>query len=394
MFYRAALLIVLSVVVPALALGPAEDEAAARAAKFSMRQAIEAALKKHPGFTLRTVEFEVKSRGAKYEIELFSKDKQVKIDLSAGGGEVLQSETEEIREDRRAEFGAALEHAKTADFLKALEVAEKYVPGAVVLEAEWEHNVDGSMELEVDLVENGKQIRIDVNPTTLQIIKAFGKPPISGAHIRGDSIVFNFDSDTNGSLPIGWRTREATPEAKANSKPSKDPIAVWAVSEDAAAPSPKHVLTLTSIASSGSGENACMPTGVTFATGTIEVKVRLDSTGGPRGIGVRLFESSAGNSITLENDGVAKKMRLVRTIAGVREVLAEGDNTFTSGVWHTLLLDVKADQIRCSLDGSGVVQAKITAAEVGAVTIWTNPATSASFDSVILAPTPAKTTPP
>lgn len=382
-FLFAALLPTLASI--ALAASPAEDEAAARAAKVSFIDALKAAMAKHPGAILREAKIDTGPHGIAYEIDLFTKDTQFELELHAAHGKILEADSDAIGPGETAEFARFADAVTSGrvDVIKALEVAQNYLPAAATTEIDLAPDDDGLLILEVDLVENGKRTRIDVDAKALKILKAGGKPPIAGAQLRGDSIIFNFDQDETGSLPKGWTTDV---QAGAGRKTEADPFAVWAVTQDATAPTPKNILSLTA-ASGGTGENRASPISAPLTTGTIELKVRMDSTDGERILALRLSEVERSDIVLLLGfDAAKKKARLWSAHADQLEILAEADTSLTPGVWHTVRIELHADRVRCLLDGTGLLDAKFEVKTPRHLTLRTGSTTSASFDSVTITP--------
>ncbi|GMV83288.1 MAG: hypothetical protein AMXMBFR7_44720 [Planctomycetota bacterium] len=188
-----------------------------------------------------------------------------------------------------------------------------------------------------------------------------------------------FDDDTVGRLPEGW---------KAEGTNQRGPVATWMVKADESVASKPNVLALTDTREGSGGTfNLCWSDRVKFQDGVIEVKVkagtgRVDQGGGP----VWRVQDKDNYYVARWNP-LEDNFRLYYVKDGRRVQLDSADVDADPAGWHTIRIEQKEDEIKCSLDGKELLKSQDkTFQEAGGVGLWTKADAATSFDDLTIDP--------
>lgn len=176
----------------------------------------------------------------------------------------------------------------------------------------------------------------------------------------------NFDQDTVGATPSGWRcgvTGRGAPQ--------------WSVEADATAPSKPNVLK-----QSGSGTFPwCVKPDVALADGYLEVRFKPLSGREDQAGGVVWRFKDGDHYYVARANALENNVSLYYTEKGSRHTLKYVNAPVPRNVWHTLRVAFAGKRIQVSLNGKRYIELEdshITGA--GAVGVWTKADSVTLFD--------------
>ena len=187
---------------------------------------------------------------------------------------------------------------------------------------------------------------------------------ILGGEASADTI--NFDKDSVGSLPGGWKcgvTGRGAPK--------------WSVETDSTAPSPPNVLK-----QFGSGTFPwCVKSDVSMADGSIETKFKPISGREDAAGGIVWRWKDGDNYYIARANALENNVSLYYTQNGRRNTIKYVDAPVAKNQWHTLKVEFSGKQIRVSLDGKLYIdQQDEHIVGSGAVGVWTKADSVTAFD--------------
>jgi hypothetical protein len=190
----------------------------------------------------------------------------------------------------------------------------------------------------------------------------------------------SFDAERVGAVPAGWRVE--------GTRQGDGPLATWAVTNDASAPSPPNVLALvTSEHGQDHTFNLCRTDETRFRDGRISVKFKAVSGEVDRGGGPIWRAHDADNYYICRANPLEHNFRVYKVVDGTRKQLATVSVDVPSGVWHTIEVEHIGNRIVCTLDGAARIEAADDALpEVGGVGLWTKADAVTSFDDLTVTP--------
>ncbi len=192
----------------------------------------------------------------------------------------------------------------------------------------------------------------------------------------GRSIIYNFDSDTVGTMPAKFHNARTGQGSEGN----------WAVMADATAPSKPNVVAQTStdttdyrfpllIADEGSFKD--LELGVRFKA----VSGKVDRAGG---LVFRLKD--ANNYYIVRANALEDNYRLYHVVDGKRRQFAGADLKVTAGEWHELRVECVGNKIICTYDGAKKIEATDeTFKDAGKIGLWTKADSVTYFDDLKVA---------
>lgn len=149
--------------------------------------------------------------------------------------------------------------------------------------------------------------------------------------------IFDFDTDTIGTLPNGWKVA-ATNHA--------EPLASWAVISETRPPSGTNALALTaSRHGSISTFNLCWTNSVHFSDGDIELSVKANGGTVDQGGGPIWRVQDANTYYIARGNPLEKNFRVYHVKDGQRTMLASADVSIPASVWHTIRIQHRGDHI-------------------------------------------------
>src|SRR5512142_2971104 len=178
-------------------------------------------------------------------------------------------------------------------------------------------------------------------PSVLRLMVAFGI--LYGLAETAMAETVNFDQETIGALPAGWKagvTGRGSPK--------------WAVEKDDSAPSPPNVLK-----QSGSGTFPwCVKTETSIENGSVEVKFKPISGSEDAAGGVVWRWKDGDNYYVARANALENNVSLYYTANGRRNTIKYVDAPVPSNVWHTIRVDFNGNLIKVSLNGKTYIEAK------------------------------------
>jgi len=189
----------------------------------------------------------------------------------------------------------------------------------------------------------------------------------------GKSTVYNFDSDTVGSVPAKFhsaRTGQGT-EGK------------WAVVADPTAPSKPNVVAQTSADTTDYRFPLLIADEGSFKD--LELSVRFKAVSGEvdRAGGMVFRLKDANNYYIVRANALEDNYRLYHVVAGNRRQFAGANFKVTSGEWHELRVEAVGNKITCYYDGAKKIEATDdTFKDAGKVGLWTKADSVTYFDDL------------
>ncbi len=189
----------------------------------------------------------------------------------------------------------------------------------------------------------------------------------------GKSTVYNFDSDTVGSVPAKFhsaRTGQGT-EGK------------WAVVADPTAPSKPNVVAQTSADTTDYRFPLLIADEGSFKD--LELSVRFKAVSGEvdRAGGMVFRLKDANNYYIVRANALEDNYRLYHVVAGNRRQFAGANFKVTSGEWHELRVEAVGNKIICYYDGAKKIEATDdTFKDAGKVGLWTKADSVTYFDDL------------
>jgi hypothetical protein len=176
----------------------------------------------------------------------------------------------------------------------------------------------------------------------------------------------NFDQDTVGSLPAGWKagiTGRGSPK--------------WTVERDDTAPSPPNVLK-----QSGSATFPwCIKSDTSIENGSVEVKFKPISGSEDAAGGVVWRWKDGDNYYIARANALENNVSLYHTTNGRRITIKYVDAPVAKNQWHTLKVEFAGKSIRVAFDGKVyITQEDDHIAGAGAVGLWTKADSVTAFD--------------
>jgi hypothetical protein len=184
--------------------------------------------------------------------------------------------------------------------------------------------------------------------------------------LAAQAATVNFDDATPGQVPAGWT---ATKTGKGDPK--------WAVVADDTAPSKPNVL-------KQSGEATfpvCIKADTSIKDGFVEVKFKPVSGKEDQAGGVIWRCKDADDYYVARANALEDNVTIYHTIGGKRVSFRNTSAKVTSGVWHTLRVDLEGNRFTVTFDGKKVIEATDDSfKDAGKVGVWTKADSLTLFD--------------
>ena len=183
---------------------------------------------------------------------------------------------------------------------------------------------------------------------------------------------FNFDTDTAGSLPLGWE-QGVTGRGTAR----------WAVQPDESAPSKPNVLR-----QSGVGSFPwVVRRGTSIENGYVEVKFKALEGRQDQAGGLVWRWKDRDNYYVARANALENNVSLYYTEAGRRRTLKYVDAPVPPRVWHTLRVEFSGRRISVALNGKTYIELEDPhLSGPGAVGMWTKADSVTAFDDFSFGP--------
>jgi hypothetical protein len=187
---------------------------------------------------------------------------------------------------------------------------------------------------------------------------------------------WSFDDSKIGVLPENWT----------EAKTGEGPGSMWRTVADGSAPSGSQALAQMSSAGPRPLFNLCVAPNMSFRNMDLTVSLKavcgvIDQGGGP----VWRYQD-ANNYYIARANPLEGNFRVYKVVGGTRTQLDTADLDVPAGQWHELRVVHNADQIRCYLNGSLLLEVSdATLGSAGSVGLWTKADAVTFFDNLRVA---------
>ena len=244
---------------------------------------------------------------------------------------------------------------------------------------------------------------------------------------REDATTLNFDKDTVGKLPPGWKAAESVtekapgrgedplnpaspapmepgkPAPAAPKEPGKAPEpdrglmkSMWAVVADPTAPTTPNVLELTGSVQAENGYNICIYERQSSKDVDLSAKLRANTGQIAQGGGIAWRVRSPNSFYACDYNPMDGKFRVYKVVEGKTHELAAADFKGAgpdASTWYTLNARMTGDQITCAINGQELLHASdTTIKDAGHVAVWARGDAGSSFDDVSIRKAAGETT--
>ncbi len=204
---------------------------------------------------------------------------------------------------------------------------------------------------------------------------SYAAPPEAPAPLlaAGQSITYNFDSDSPGGVPAKFhssRTGQGT-EGK------------WVVLADPTAPSKPNVVAQTSTDTTDYRFPLLIADEGSFKDLALSVKFKAVSGQVDRAGGLVFRLKDANNYYVVRANALEDNYRLYHVVDGRRRQFAGANFKVTSGEWHELKVECVGNKIICYYDGVKKIEATDdTFKDAGKIGLWTKADSVTYFDDL------------
>ncbi len=186
----------------------------------------------------------------------------------------------------------------------------------------------------------------------------------------------DFESAAVGGLPAGWAAAQT----------GTGDGSVWEIQVDESSPAGKHVLAQTSNTAPSAMFNLCVKTESDALDVDLQVSLKAVSGKTDQGGGPVWRYQDANNYYIARFNPLEDNFRVYKVVDGKRTQLATAKVDGADEIWHSIQIEHRGEQIRCSLDGKLLLEAKDDAIlESGKIGLWTKADAVTAFTEPILA---------
>lgn len=187
-----------------------------------------------------------------------------------------------------------------------------------------------------------------------------------------EKLVFNFDTDAEGTIPEGWTS----------AKTGKGGLGSWSVVNDDTAPSKPHVLAQMSKENLGYHFSIAVADKTNYSD--VEIKLMLKAVDGQedQGGGPVWRYVDADNYYICRANPLESNFRVYKVVDGNRRQMQSANLTIPSNQWHTMKIENVGDHIKCWLNGKLYLDVKDDTFKEGKVGLWTKADAVTYFDDV------------
>jgi len=190
-----------------------------------------------------------------------------------------------------------------------------------------------------------------------------------------DKTTLDFEKFEKGTLPADFSTALT----------GGGPPAAWAIAEDGSSPGGPKVLAQTSADSTDYRFPLCIYS--QLSARDVGVAVRFKAVAGKvdqaAGVVVRFRDKD--NYYVARANALEDNVNLYKVVGGKRSRFAGSKVRVSSGVWHTLKLEVKGKRFEVSFDGQRLFEAEDgTFTDAGKVGLWTKADSVTYFDTITI----------
>ena len=192
---------------------------------------------------------------------------------------------------------------------------------------------------------------------------------------------WTFDQDEVGKPPTGLVAKETHPGPK---------VGAWTVAVDAIAPTPPHVLKLTTEEPNATYNIAILEK-TAYEDLDLRVWVKGDTGKEDQGGGLIWRCKDENNYYVCRINPLENNFRVYKVVEGKRQQLQSVEFKAETGKWHQVRAVMLGHQIACYVDGKQYLEAQDdTFKEAGMIGLWTKADASSSFDDLSVYPAPVR----
>ena len=203
-------------------------------------------------------------------------------------------------------------------------------------------------------------------------------PPPPDWEPKTEASTWDFESDTPGALPAGWRLGTTNPG---------DGEAEWAVVESTDPNAPGKAFAVTSSTNTGQAYNVAVAEDSVYDHVDLSVRVRADAGEEDQGGGPIWRCIDPNNYYICRFNPLEENFRVYKVINGKRTQLESTPEFTGAGEWVTIRVRMVGDAIECYIDGVLALEATDeTLPGPGKIGLWTKADAATSFDDLTAAP--------
>ncbi len=186
----------------------------------------------------------------------------------------------------------------------------------------------------------------------------------------------DFESAAVGRLPAGWAAVQT----------GTGDGSVWEIRVDESSPAGTHVLAQTSSTAPSAMFNLCVKTESAALDVDLQVSLKAVSGKTDQGGGPLWRYQDANNYYIARFNPLENNFRIYKVVDGKRTQLATAKVAEANEIWHSIQIEHRGEQIRCSLDGKLLLDVKDNAIlKSGKIGLWTKADAVTAFTEPILA---------
>ncbi len=196
---------------------------------------------------------------------------------------------------------------------------------------------------------------------------------VTGANAR----IWNFDGQSAGEAPSGWRLAETNGDGS---------LAPWTITGDATAPSSPNALVVGKTHNSGQTYNVALATGTEYKNVVLSVSVKAGTGTEDQGGGPVWRAKDSNNYYIARWNPLENNVRVYVVKDGKRKMLGSVKVEADPAAWHEIRVEARNNSITVEFDGKAFVEAQDDSLpDAGMVGLWTKADASTSFDDLRVA---------
>lgn len=200
-------------------------------------------------------------------------------------------------------------------------------------------------------------------------------PPIAVTP-AGEWRTWTFDQVPAGQLPSGFSVQ----------KTGRGAMPTWEVLADPTAPSPPNVVAQRSKENSGEHFNLAVVEDSDYQDLELEVRFKAVEGTEDQGGGLIWRYQDPDNYYIARANPLEDNFRMYRVVQGSRRQLKGAYIKVASGIWHTMRIVAKGDQMECFYDGKKYLEVRDTTFSRGKIGLWTKADAVSHFDDLRVRP--------
>jgi len=185
-----------------------------------------------------------------------------------------------------------------------------------------------------------------------------------------EEVIFNFDQDSEGTLPLEWTS----------AKTGKGGLGNWVVVKDDSAPSKPHALAQMSKENLGYHFSVAVADKTNYSDVEIELMFKAVDGQEDQGGGPVWRYVDADNYYICRVNPLESNYRVYKVVDGNRKQLQSANLTIPSNQWHKIEVENVGNHIKCWLNGALLLDVEDDTFTQGKVGLWTKADAVTYFD--------------